>query len=185
MFDLGWSELLIIAVVAIIVVGPKDLPKMLRTVGRFVGQMKRMANDFTRQFEDAVRDSELDEVNRQIKAASSSADFDNPLKDVEDSVKDAMEPVNGVAERARSAMSDGADTSGSKASSSSAGASDEKSAAGVNGSSNGATESAGAASESADRGTSGSSSEPSTAAGRGTIAQRAEKAWKSAASDDA
>ena len=58
MFDVGWSEILVIAVVAIIVVGPKDLPRMLRTFGRTMGQVRRTANEFRRQFDDALRDAE-------------------------------------------------------------------------------------------------------------------------------
>src|SRR5215213_6883666 len=58
MFDIGWSEILVIAVVAIIVVGPKDLPRMLRTFGRTMGQVRRTANEFRRQFDDALRDAE-------------------------------------------------------------------------------------------------------------------------------
>ncbi|MEL6746682.1 MAG: Sec-independent protein translocase protein TatB, partial [Pseudomonadota bacterium] len=62
MFDLGWSELLIIAVVAILVVGPRELPKLLRTIGRVFGQVRGMARDFQRQMDQAIRDSELDDV---------------------------------------------------------------------------------------------------------------------------
>jgi sec-independent protein translocase protein TatB len=58
MFDIGWSEILMIAVVAIIVVGPKDLPRMLRTLGKTMGQLRRTANDFKRQFDDALKEAE-------------------------------------------------------------------------------------------------------------------------------
>ncbi len=57
MFDIGWSELLVIAVVAIIVVGPKDLPGMLRAFGRTMTQVRRTANDFKRQFNEALREA--------------------------------------------------------------------------------------------------------------------------------
>jgi sec-independent protein translocase protein TatB len=66
MFDIGWSELLVIAVVAIIVVGPKDLPRLMRTFGHYAGKLRRMAGDFQRQFEEAVRDSEIDEVRKAM-----------------------------------------------------------------------------------------------------------------------
>ena len=52
MFDIGWSELLVIAVVAIDVVGPKDLPPLMRTFGKYAGKLRRAASDFQRQFED-------------------------------------------------------------------------------------------------------------------------------------
>jgi sec-independent protein translocase protein TatB len=84
MFDIGWSELLVIAVVAIVVVGPKDLPRLMRTFGHYMGKVRRMASDFQRQFEDAVRDSELDEVRKAVHevrdtAVSATAAMDKPL----------------------------------------------------------------------------------------------------------
>jgi sec-independent protein translocase protein TatB len=66
MFDIGWSELLVIAVVAIIVVGPKDLPRLMRTFGHYAGKLRRAAADFQRQFEEAVRDTEIDEVRKAM-----------------------------------------------------------------------------------------------------------------------
>ncbi len=66
MFDIGWSELLVIAVVAIIVVGPKDLPRLMRTFGHYAGRLRRAASEFQRQFEEAVRDSEIDEVRKAM-----------------------------------------------------------------------------------------------------------------------
>ena len=68
MFDIGWSELLVIAVVAIVVVGPKDLPKLMRTFGHYAGKLRRAASDFQRQFEEAVRESEIDEVRKAIES---------------------------------------------------------------------------------------------------------------------
>ena len=66
MFDIGWSELLVIAVVAIVVIGPKDLPRVLRSVGRWTGQVKRMARDFQNQFNEALREAELDSVKKEV-----------------------------------------------------------------------------------------------------------------------
>jgi sec-independent protein translocase protein TatB len=81
MFDIGWSELLVIAVVAIIVVGPKDLPRLMRTFGHYVGKLRHMASDFQRQFEEAVRDSEIDEVRKAMQASAMDlrAPIDKPL----------------------------------------------------------------------------------------------------------
>ena len=62
MLDISWAELLFIAVVAIIVIGPKDLPRALRTVGQWTGRAKRVAGDFQRQFNEAIREAELDTV---------------------------------------------------------------------------------------------------------------------------
>lgn len=68
MFDLSWTELLIVAVVAIIVVGPKDLPSALRGVGRWTGKARRMARDFRRQFDEALREAELDTVKKEVES---------------------------------------------------------------------------------------------------------------------
>jgi len=62
MFDLGWSEFLVIAIVMIVVVGPKDLPRVLRSFGRTTSKLRAMAGDFRRQFDDALREAELDDV---------------------------------------------------------------------------------------------------------------------------
>ena len=62
MLDLGWSELLIIGVVALIVVGPKDLPKMLRTLGQYAGRAKGIARDFQRSMDDAARQADIEEL---------------------------------------------------------------------------------------------------------------------------
>lgn len=66
MFDIGWSELLVIAVVAIVVVGPKDLPRLMRTFGHYAGKLRRAASDFQSQFEETMRESEIDEVRKAI-----------------------------------------------------------------------------------------------------------------------
>lgn len=73
MFDIGWSELLVIGVVAIIVVGPKELPRLMRTFGHYMGKVRHMAADFQRQFEDAVRDSEIDEVRKAMQDVQTTA----------------------------------------------------------------------------------------------------------------
>lgn len=62
MLDLGWSEILVIAIVLIVVVGPKDLPRVLRSFGRTTNKLRAMAGDFRKQFDEALREAELDEV---------------------------------------------------------------------------------------------------------------------------
>ena len=64
MLDVGWTEILVIAIVLIIVVGPKDLPQMLRTFGRMVSKMRGMASDFRQQFDEALREADLDDVRK-------------------------------------------------------------------------------------------------------------------------
>ena len=81
MFDIGWSEILVIAVVAIVVVGPKELPRMLRAFGKTMGTVRRTANDFKRQFDEALREAErstgLDDTRKELQAIAR----DDPLKD--------------------------------------------------------------------------------------------------------
>jgi len=71
MFDIGWTEITIILIVAIIVIGPKDLPRVLRTVGQWVGKAKSMTREFRGHVDDMIRDTELDEVKKQIESAGS------------------------------------------------------------------------------------------------------------------
>jgi sec-independent protein translocase protein TatB len=66
MFDIGWTELLTVAVVAIVVIGPKDLPRAMRTVGQWSGKMRRMAREFQGQFNEALREAELDSVRKDV-----------------------------------------------------------------------------------------------------------------------
>lgn len=66
MLDLGWSELLVIAVVAIIVVGPKDLPRLMRSVGQWIRKARRMATEFQQGLEDMVRDEELTSIRKDV-----------------------------------------------------------------------------------------------------------------------
>ena len=66
MFGIGWTELLIIAIVAIVVVGPKDLPRLMRTFGHYAGKLRRMANEFKQQVDEAMREAELVEVRKAI-----------------------------------------------------------------------------------------------------------------------
>jgi sec-independent protein translocase protein TatB len=66
MFDISWSHLMVVLVVAIVVIGPKDLPRVLRAVGRWSGQVKRMARDFQNQFNEALREAELDSLKKDV-----------------------------------------------------------------------------------------------------------------------
>lgn len=77
--DIGGTELLVIAAVALIVVGPKDLPALLRKLGQFVGRMRGMASEFRASFDEMARQSELDELRREVQAMR-SGQFTNPVQ---------------------------------------------------------------------------------------------------------
>jgi len=69
MFDIGWSEMAIIAVVALVVIGPKDLPIVLRTVGQYVRKARAMASEFQSGIEQMARETELEQMRKEIEAA--------------------------------------------------------------------------------------------------------------------
>lgn len=69
MFDIGWSEMAIVLLVALIVIGPKDLPRVARTMGQWVGKGRAMAREFQRALEDMAREAELDKVKNEIEKA--------------------------------------------------------------------------------------------------------------------
>jgi sec-independent protein translocase protein TatB len=83
MFDLGWAELLVIGVVALIIVGPKDLPVLFRRVGEFVGKARGMAREFSRAMNDAANESGMRDVAKTFKSAA------NPVSSAMDGVKEA------------------------------------------------------------------------------------------------
>ncbi len=91
MFDLGWSEMLVVGIVALIVVGPKDLPVLFRKVGQFVGKAKGMAREFSSAMNDAADQSGVREMssslNKSLKAAS------NPVGTAMDGVKEATKSL--------------------------------------------------------------------------------------------
>ena len=67
MFDIAWSELFVILIVALVVVGPKDLPKLMRKVGQWTGRARSMADQLRRSFDDMTRQAELDELRSQVR----------------------------------------------------------------------------------------------------------------------
>lgn len=87
MFDLGWTELLVIGIVALIVVGPKDLPVMFRTVGRFVGKAKGMAREFSSAMNQAADEAGVKDMAQGLKSAA------NPVGSAMDGVKDAAKSM--------------------------------------------------------------------------------------------
>lgn len=86
--DIGASEFLLIAVVALIVVGPKDLPVLLRKLGQWVAKMRGMANEFRASFDEMARQSELDELRKEVEAMRSGT-YMNPMRQAADEARDA------------------------------------------------------------------------------------------------
>ena len=72
MFDLSWGELVVIGIVALIAIGPKELPTVLRTIGQWMGKIRRMANEFQGQFQEALREAELADLQKHAEDLSSS-----------------------------------------------------------------------------------------------------------------
>ncbi len=66
MFDIGWSEMAVILVVALVVIGPKDLPKVARQLGKWSGKARSMAREFQRSLEDMAREAELDDIKNEL-----------------------------------------------------------------------------------------------------------------------
>ncbi len=103
MFDFSWGEVLLIGAVALIVIGPKDLPAALRTVGRMIGKIKRMASEFQGQFNEALREADLDHVRKEVEGMNraASAGF-NPVKTIRDEVKGAIDKPGSASKPAAS-----------------------------------------------------------------------------------
>jgi sec-independent protein translocase protein TatB len=91
MLDLSWGEIMVVGAVALIVIGPKDLPKALRTLGKTIGQVRRMAGEFQSQFAEAMREAELDDVRKQIQGMNETVGSLNPVESIRSELKSAVE----------------------------------------------------------------------------------------------
>lgn len=93
MLDIGWTELLVIAVILIVVVGPKDLPPMIRAFGKMTSRLRRTAGEFRAQFDEALREAELDDLRksvdevRSLNPKNALRDAINPLRQMGDEIK--------------------------------------------------------------------------------------------------
>jgi sec-independent protein translocase protein TatB len=72
MFDISWSHILAIAVVALVVIGPKDLPRVLRTLGKWAGKARAVAREFQSSIDQMIRESELEEVRKEVEQVAST-----------------------------------------------------------------------------------------------------------------
>ncbi|MEX2616120.1 MAG: Sec-independent protein translocase protein TatB [Alphaproteobacteria bacterium] len=92
MLDVGWQELFIIAVVTILVVGPKEIPRVLRTVSLWTRKIKSMAREFQSSIDDLARETELDDIKKELQRAK---DFDLE-RDIEDAIDPTGEMSNSI-----------------------------------------------------------------------------------------
>ncbi|UPJ55074.1 Sec-independent protein translocase protein TatB [Bradyrhizobium sp. 192] len=93
MFDIGWSELVLIGVVALVAIGPKELPGVLRMVGQWMGKARKMAAEFQGQFQEAMREAEMADLKKsfdEVKEAATGFTSNNPLTSLQKDVSDAL-----------------------------------------------------------------------------------------------
>jgi sec-independent protein translocase protein TatB len=86
MFDISWTEFLLIGVVALIVIGPKELPTVMRSLGQWTRKVRSMAADFQNQFHEAMREAEMTDLKKQVDDMASDIKNYDPLKDVRENV---------------------------------------------------------------------------------------------------
>lgn len=100
MLDMSWGEVMLIGGVALIVIGPKDLPKALRTLGQITTKVRRMAGEFQSQFNEAIREAELEEVRRDVEGVKRSVDAArpgfNPVDTIRNEIRSAVEGRSGA-----------------------------------------------------------------------------------------
>jgi sec-independent protein translocase protein TatB len=102
MFDIGWGELLVIGVVALIAIGPKELPGALRTLGQWMGKLRRMASEFQGQFHEAMREAELHDLKKQVDEmttqAQGYANFD-PVSEVRKEFESTQQQIESAIQK--------------------------------------------------------------------------------------
>src|SRR5215467_9055241 len=99
MFDIGWGELLLIGIVALVAIGPKELPGALRTLGQWMTKLRRMASEFQNQFHEAMREAEMADLKKQVddltSQAQSYANFD-PVSDIRKELETTQQHIEGA-----------------------------------------------------------------------------------------
>ncbi len=99
MFDLTSGKLLLLGIVALIVLGPKDFPILLRTIGKYMGIIKRQADEFREQFNEAIRESEFDQIKKDVEGLGK--ELDTTMRDTETSINKELSSVTQEFETAR------------------------------------------------------------------------------------
>jgi sec-independent protein translocase protein TatB len=91
MFDIGWGELLVIGIVALVVIGPKELPGVVRTIGQSIAKLRRMASEFQHQFNEAMREAELSDLKKDAEKMLEGTISFNPIEKASEEIKKAVE----------------------------------------------------------------------------------------------
>ena len=97
MFDIGWGELLVIGIVALVVIGPKELPGVLRTLGQAMNKVRRMASEFQGQFQEAMREAEMQDIKKSVDELTSSARDFTSFDPLADKPKPSTQPTSSEA----------------------------------------------------------------------------------------
>ena len=105
MFDISWTEFLLIGVVALIVIGPKELPSVLRTVGQWTRKVRSMASEFQNQFQEAMREAEMADLKKQVDDLAHDVKNYDPLKEVRADVEAAGRDIQASLEKKPEATS--------------------------------------------------------------------------------
>ncbi len=109
MLDIGWSELFVVGIIALLVVGPKELPALLRTIGRYIGIIKRQAEEFRNHFDEAIKDSEFEQVKKDFEDLKSDAQATvrEATRDIDDEMRELDDVRRGVNRDLSDALEDG------------------------------------------------------------------------------
>jgi sec-independent protein translocase protein TatB len=113
MLDLGWTEIFLIAGVAVLVIAPKDLPKAMRSVGKYLGQLKKMARGFQSQLNDAIKEADLEEIQEGVKSIAKVDPFANLKKEISKVGSDIKEDLKVLEKPVGSAATGGGTSAGS------------------------------------------------------------------------
>ncbi|MCA0422988.1 MAG: Sec-independent protein translocase protein TatB [Proteobacteria bacterium] len=103
MFDISAGEFLVVGAIALVVIGPKELPGVLRSVGQTVGKLKRMAGEFRQQFDDAMREADLHEAQKSVQDTVNSATSFNPINTIRNEIRSTVDEMKGATRSAEAA----------------------------------------------------------------------------------
>jgi sec-independent protein translocase protein TatB len=114
MFDITSSKLMILAIIALLVVGPKDLPVLLRTVGKYLGVIRRHANEFRAQLEEALREAEFEDIKKDFEKVGEEveATMQEGTRAIESNVQQARTDIDDALEDPTARLSPGANGAG-------------------------------------------------------------------------